>query len=442
MSKNDNLTDLLTDVADAIRAKKGTSDKINPQDFSSEIASIETGGGGTVSAKEYQSNDFNFFDYDGRLVYSCSKDDVENESFTLPSLPQHEGLVCQGWNKTKEDLLAYAEKYGRADVGAIYITDDGKTRLYITIEDDERLNVPLYFSQTISNDVTIDWGDGSATETISGKGEKNATHNYNRAGSYVITLSPANGKLVLGDQFSGNTVMGDSSANSRYSVGRLRKVEIGRNVTYIDIQALSHCSVETITIPNNVISIMDNAFQYCYSLKHINIPSSVTSISNYCFDNCFALQSISLPNEFNIMTRTFYNCYALKRVIFPLRASSMGSYVCYQGHSLTAVSLPDVPAIPSNAFREVECITRFDIPSTVTSIGNYAFYGCYGVKVYDFSKSTSVPSLSNTNAFTSIPSDCKIVVPDSLYDSWIATTNWSTYANYIIKKSDYEAQNA
>lgn len=43
--KNDNLTDFLTDVADAIREKKGTTDKINPQDFASEIASIETGGG-------------------------------------------------------------------------------------------------------------------------------------------------------------------------------------------------------------------------------------------------------------------------------------------------------------------------------------------------------------------------------------------------------------
>lgn len=43
MAKNNNLTDFLTDVATAIRTKKGTSALINPQDFSSEIASIETG---------------------------------------------------------------------------------------------------------------------------------------------------------------------------------------------------------------------------------------------------------------------------------------------------------------------------------------------------------------------------------------------------------------
>lgn len=43
MSKQDNLTDFLVDVADAIREKKGTTEKINPQNFSEEIRSIESG---------------------------------------------------------------------------------------------------------------------------------------------------------------------------------------------------------------------------------------------------------------------------------------------------------------------------------------------------------------------------------------------------------------
>lgn len=53
MAKNDNLSDFMTDIADAIRAKKGTSEPINAQDFSSEIANIETGGGG--GSMEYWS---------------------------------------------------------------------------------------------------------------------------------------------------------------------------------------------------------------------------------------------------------------------------------------------------------------------------------------------------------------------------------------------------
>lgn len=52
MAKTDNLSDFLRDVADAIRTKKGTTDLINPQNFSEEIASIE-GGGGDVTDLDY-----------------------------------------------------------------------------------------------------------------------------------------------------------------------------------------------------------------------------------------------------------------------------------------------------------------------------------------------------------------------------------------------------
>lgn len=43
MAKNNNLTDFLTGVANAIRTKKGTTDLINPQNFENEIESITTG---------------------------------------------------------------------------------------------------------------------------------------------------------------------------------------------------------------------------------------------------------------------------------------------------------------------------------------------------------------------------------------------------------------
>ena len=42
MAKNNNLTDFLTGVANAIRKQKGTEAPINPQNFESEIASIKT----------------------------------------------------------------------------------------------------------------------------------------------------------------------------------------------------------------------------------------------------------------------------------------------------------------------------------------------------------------------------------------------------------------
>ena len=54
MAKNDNVKDFCKDVADAIRAKKGTTDLINPQDFATEIEGISGGGsGGGENTYEY-----------------------------------------------------------------------------------------------------------------------------------------------------------------------------------------------------------------------------------------------------------------------------------------------------------------------------------------------------------------------------------------------------
>lgn len=64
------------------------------------------------------------------------------------------------------------------------------------------------------------------------------------------------------------------------------------------------------------------------------------------------------------------------------------------------------------------------------------FYNCYAIIWYDFSHHTSVPSLTNVNSFNNIKGNCKIIVPDALYDTWIAATNWSTYADYIYKVSE------
>ena len=49
MARTDNLNNFLTDVADSIREKKGTTGLIPASEFDTEIDSIETGGGSTVT---------------------------------------------------------------------------------------------------------------------------------------------------------------------------------------------------------------------------------------------------------------------------------------------------------------------------------------------------------------------------------------------------------
>ena len=44
----------------------------------------------------------------------------------------------------------------------MYTTDDGKTRITLTIQNAKYSNIPLVFKQTAANGVEVDWGDGSA----------------------------------------------------------------------------------------------------------------------------------------------------------------------------------------------------------------------------------------------------------------------------------------
>lgn len=391
MAKNNNLTDFLTDVANAIREKKGTSDPINPQNFSDEIASIETGGGGggaVVTAK-----DVNFRDYDGTLLHSYSKDEFLALS-ALPQLPTQQGLVCQGWNYNLEDAMEYVAECGKIEVGATYITDDGKTRLYITIAAKGRQDVPLYFSQTVANGVIIDWGDGSATQTLSGTGNKDTTHYYDKIGDYVISLDVADGCMLGLGRGSSYCVMGATGNIGKVYCNMLQRVEIGKNVT----------------------SIGDYAFNYCYSLSSIVIPQGVTSIGSYVFSACYSLSSLVIPKGVtDIAIYTFQSCYSLSSLVIP----------------------KGVTTFSDSAFHNCYCLSSIVIPKGVTDIATYAFTSCYGMSFYDFAALDAVPTLATTKVFNNIPSDCKIVVPDGLYDSWVAATNWSNYASYIIKISDF-----
>ena len=57
----------------------------------------------------------------------------------------------------------------------------------------------------------------------------------------------------------------------------------------------------------------------------------------------------------------------------------------------------------------------------------------------NFSNATHVPALASTHLLLDSMSAYKFIVPDSLYNSWVADTNWSALASHITSASDYAA---
>ena len=446
----------LASVADAIRAKGGTSDAlVFPEGFVSAISAIQTGGGGGGgAAPSAKWNDVTFIDYDGTVLYSYSL--TEAQTLTeLPALPIHDGLVCQGWNWTLDAIKALNRP---VTVGAMYITDDGATRLHIRIATVGRMTVPLYIGQTVANGVSIDWGDGSAAETLAGTGNVNTSHTYAEPGDYVISLMPEDGCTLSFGNGSSYCVMGPTGNNGKVYCNMLQYVSVGRNVTSIGSNALSYCySMESITIPDGVTSIGNYAFDSCYSLSGIIIPNGVTSIESNAFQNCYSLSNITIPNGVtSIGNYAFRNCYSLSSIIIPNGVTSIGNYAFQLCYSLSSITIPDgvtsigiyafgychslssikisngVTSIGSNAFGYCYSLSSIIIPDGVTSIGGYVFQNCYGLRYLDFSSCTTVPALSTSSAFADIPSDCQMLIPTALYDEWSTETNWATYASRMV----------
>ena len=392
---------------------------------------ITLGGGGETPASA-KWDDVTFIDYDGSVLYSYSL--AEAQALTeLPALPSHDGLVCQGWNWTLEDIKALNRP---VTVGAMYITDDGATRLQIRIATVGRMTVPLYIGQTVANGVSIDWGDGNAAETLDGTGNVNTSHTYAEPGDYVISLMPQDGcTLSLGGGSSSYCVMGSIGNNGKVYCNMLQEVYIGDGVTSIGFNTFNNCcSLASVTIPYGVTSIETYTFCACYSLASVTIPYGVTSIGSYTFNNCCSLASVTIPyGVTSIETYTFNNCYSLARVTIPYGVTSIGINAFFNCYSLASVTIPDsVTSIGNGAFGYCYSITRVTIPDGVTSIGSYTFNNCYGMRYYDFSTCTDVPTLSSTNAFGNIPPDCQMLIPSALYNNWKSATNWETYASKMV----------
>ncbi len=74
--------------------------------------------------------------------------------------------------------------------------------------------------------------------------------------------------------------------------------EIKDGCKYIYYTAFANMQdLESVTIPNSVISIGKLAFFGCDNLKSVNIPDGVVAIGEGAFSNCYGLSSITIPKS-------------------------------------------------------------------------------------------------------------------------------------------------
>ena len=134
------------------------------------------------------------------------------------------------------------------------------------------------------------------------------------------------------------------------------------------------------------------------------------------------------------------NCKNLKKVVLIANAGS-GNYanVFSNDTALIEVIISDnVTNLYGSCFSNSGALRKVKMSKNITSISQSCFNNCFVISYYDFSASTSVPTLGNSAIVTS--TNTKIIVPDDLYSSWVSS--WSSYSSNIISKSDWDALNS
>lgn len=436
--KKTRLSDIFN--ADSVRNKKRILDRfeINKKEkrlFLDAIEEIENNEGGSGDKVVLEEKDCNFYDYDGTLLYSYTKEEALALT-ELPPLPTQHGLICQEWNWDLEDII---NNNGICDVGATYITDDSKTRLYIDIL--IPMEIELCFQSSKSNGVIIDFGDG-IIETINSTGINYYKHTYNKAGKYIINFDILDGNnFCFGNNSTnyGLFKIGTNNLQKEVSISSiLYKVEIGKNITKFGTNAFMYCpNLKYITIPNNISTFDSNAFAYCYNFRNVVLPKSIIKINSSCFSTCKCLKLVSLSNNItDIDYEVFDNTVMLNKIKLPNNIINIGRN-CFAYSNINFIELK-IEAISRSILVNSYSLKKVILYNT-TSIDEYAFSNSPTLGVYDCSNLKHIPSISSNSINNSSGYLFKIIVPDNLYEEWINATNWSNLADHIIKVSEYKA---
>ena len=139
-----------------------------------------------------------------------------------------------------------------------------------------------------------------------------------------VHWSYADGTLTI----SGQGMMDGCVPNSPWAfyADEIKSVIIEPGVTSIGLQAFSGFSNLTeVSIADTVTNIASAAFMDCTDLKTLKLPAQLESLSEYTFSNS-GIETIQLPeNLISIKMGCFENCSALTEITFPASLKTIDS---------------------------------------------------------------------------------------------------------------------
>ena len=172
--------------------------------------------------------------------------------------------------------------------------------------------------------------------------------------------------------------------NAFYECEKLEQITLPSGLTNLEEGILWHCSsLKSVKIPNSVTTIGNNAFSGCNSLETISIPDGVTIINQHAFSECTNLITVKISSDSKLVTigsGAFMRCSSLKNISLPDGVSKITNEAFSGCKGLETFKIPDgVTYIETGVFLECSNLNSVTIPITVTRIAQGAFSECTGL---------------------------------------------------------------
>lgn len=320
------LNSFLTSIADAIRSKKGTTDKINASNFASEIASISGGGGAVI--KTIGGWQGTAVPNSGTIskIYFNTNLSIEETANILNSVDyiSTDGYsVCINSDFSKNIFIIAGAKYPivfNAATYEPYFVGDEETAAEIGITNLGWQINELEFNDTPLNEmegIPIGTNNNLLSSAIS------TTPFTKEEGKIIEELSGVYEPITLTVEQDGTTELLEIIKNENKIPTTIKTNLITKFITnYLieysnetlteglkDYAFAGNFLLEKVSLPN-IYMTYNYQFLNCTSLKEVNLDK-VTRIEQYTFSNCRSLANISLPCVEQIIGYAFHNCTSL-----------------------------------------------------------------------------------------------------------------------------------
>lgn len=156
----------------------------------------------------------------------------------------------------------------------------------------------------------------------------------------------------------------------------IQSILLPENLVSLGQEAFSNCyTLQTITIPNKVTALESKTFVNCYNLQQVILSNILTTIGDNCFDSCKSLNDLTFPVSLTqIGANAFINCANQKAKLAIVNGKRVYDYT-YTG--LNNITLPDnINQIGNNAFKGCFNLNNVKLPANLTQLNTSLFEGC------------------------------------------------------------------